>query len=112
MQAVSNGTNDAGTSPFVVGFKREGIKGLDHVISEVLLTSAWSAANSFLFAGSRSLYSLALTGRAPKIFRTCSESGIPYVSVLCTAALSLLDIFERLEWLGYGFLMVPESYND
>jgi len=90
MQVVSNGTKDAGASPFVVGIKRAGIKGLDHVINAVVLTSAWSAANSFLFAGSSSLYSLALTGQAPKIFRTCSKSGILYISVLCTAALPSL----------------------
>ncbi|MCJ1450203.1 hypothetical protein MMC28_000532 [Mycoblastus sanguinarius] len=90
LQAVSNGTKDAGASPFVLGIKRAGIKGLDHVINVVILTSAWSAANSFLYAGSRSLYSLALTGQAPRVLRTCNKSGVPYVAVICTAMLSCL----------------------
>jgi amino acid transporter len=87
LQAVSTGSKDAGASPFVLGIKRAGINGLDHVINGVILTSAWSAANSFLYAGSRSLYSLALSRQAPKIFRTCSDNGVLYVAVLCTAAI-------------------------
>lgn len=90
LQAVSAGTKDAGASPFVLGIKRAGIAGLGHVINAVILTSAWSEANSFLFAGSRSLYSLALTEQAPKCFRRCSKSGVPYVAVLATDALSSL----------------------
>lgn len=89
LQAVSSGTTNAGASPFVIGIKRAGIQGLDHVVNAVIITSAWSAANSFLYAGSRSLFSLALTGQAPKIFFTCSN-GVPYVAVLATAALGSL----------------------
>ena len=90
LQAVSNGTKDVGASPFVLGIKRTGIKGLEHVINGVILTSAWSAANSFLYASSRSLYSPALSGQAPKIFRTCSNNSVTYVAVLCTAAVGCL----------------------
>ncbi|KAL9596584.1 MAG: hypothetical protein Q9219_005711 [cf. Caloplaca sp. 3 TL-2023] len=104
LQGVHSGKTNAGASPFVVGIKRAGIRALDHVINAgmsvdivclddplssttVILTSAWSAGNSFLFAGSRSLYSLALSGQAPQIFRTCNQHGVPY---LCVAATSLL----------------------
>lgn len=90
LKAVDKGTQDAGASPFVLGIKRAGIKGLDHVINAVILASAWSGANSFLYAGSRSLYSLALAGQAPKVLKTCSKGGVPYVALLCTAALSSL----------------------
>ena len=86
LQAVSSGTTNAGASPFVIGIKRAGIQGLDHVINAVILTSAWSAASSFLYAGSRSLSSLAMTGQAPKVFAKCIN-GVPYVAVLATAAL-------------------------
>ena len=86
LQAVSSGTTNAGASPFVIGIKRAGIQGLDHVINTVILTSAWSAASSFLYAGSRLLLSLAMTGQAPKVFANCIN-GVPYVAVLITAAL-------------------------
>ncbi|KAI4211633.1 MAG: hypothetical protein LQ351_005536 [Letrouitia transgressa] len=90
LQAVNSGQKDAGASPFVVGIKRAGIKALDHIINAVILTSAWSAGNSFCYAGSRSLYSLALTGQAPKIFRTCNKQGVPYLAVAVTALLACL----------------------
>ena len=89
LQAVSSGTKNAGASPFVIGIRRAGIQGLDHVVNVVIITSAWSAANSFLYAGSRSLFSLAMTGQAPKIFTKCSN-GVPYVAVFATALLGSL----------------------
>ena len=89
LQAVSSGTTNAGASPFVIGIRRAGIQGLDHVVNAVIITSAWSAANSFLYAGSRSLFSLALTGQAPRIFTKC-RNGVPYVAVFATAALGSL----------------------
>ncbi|KAI4147461.1 MAG: hypothetical protein L6R39_003106 [Caloplaca ligustica] len=90
LQGVNSGKTNAGASPFVIGIKRAGIPVLDHIINAVILTSAWSAGNSFLFAGSRSLYSLALTGQAPKIFRTCNKHGVPYVCVAVTSLLACL----------------------
>ena len=90
LQAVTSGKSNAGASPFVLAIQRAGIRGLNHVVNAVILTSAWSAGNSFLFAGSRMLYSLALTNQAPKIFRTCNKNGVPYIAVLGTAALACL----------------------
>ncbi|KDQ62539.1 hypothetical protein JAAARDRAFT_30445 [Jaapia argillacea MUCL 33604] len=90
LQAINQGKSGAGASPFVLGIQRAGIRGLNHVINGVILTSAWSSGNSFLFAGSRSLYSLALTGQAPKVFRRCNRNGVPYVAVFGTFAVACL----------------------
>jgi len=90
LSAVSSGNNTASASPFVLGIQRAGIRGLNHVINAVILTSAWSAGNAFLFAGSRSLYSLAITGQAPRIFKHCNKNGVPYPAVLLTFALGCL----------------------
>lgn len=109
LQGVESGKINAGASPFVIGIKRAGIRTLDHIINAgkqstsptlpnksipkgiiVILTSAWSAGNSFLFAGSRSLYSLALTGQAPRIFRTCNKHGVPYYCVAVTSLMACL----------------------
>ncbi|KAL8991889.1 MAG: hypothetical protein Q9169_007565 [Polycauliona sp. 2 TL-2023] len=90
LQGVNSGESNAGASPFVIGIKRAGIRTLDHIINAVILTSAWSAGNSFMFAGSRSLYSLALNGQAPKIFRTCNKHGVPYYCVGVTSLLACL----------------------
>ncbi|KAG9028958.1 hypothetical protein FRB95_005873 [Tulasnella sp. JGI-2019a] len=77
---------NASASPFVIGIKEAGIKGLPGFVNACLLTSAWSAASSDLYTSSRALYGLALTGNAPKIFTKTSKKGLPYVSVLFCAA--------------------------
>lgn len=87
LRALNKGIKDAGASPFVSGIKKAGSQGLDHVVNAGILTSSWSAANSFLYAGSRSLYSMALDGQAPHILSRC-RNGVPYIAVLFTGGLT------------------------
>lgn len=84
------GSSDASASPFVLGIQRAGIGGLNHAINGAVLTSAWSAGNSFLYSGSRVLYSMSLSNQAPKIFSITNRRGVPYVAVLFTWAFGLL----------------------
>nr|POF17744.1 proline-specific permease [Quercus suber] len=79
-----SGNSNASASPFVIGIQRAGIQGLNHVINAAILTSAWSAGNAFLYSGSRVLYSMALSGQAPKFFSRTSKRGVPYVAVFFT----------------------------
>ncbi|KXG48142.1 Amino acid/polyamine transporter I [Penicillium griseofulvum] len=85
------GGSGAGASPFVVGIQNAGISGLNHVINAAILISAFSSGNSWVFAGSRTLYSLAGEGQAPKIFLRCNKNGVPYNAVLITWAIGLLS---------------------
>ncbi|KAG8803300.1 hypothetical protein FRC17_006208 [Serendipita sp. 399] len=63
-----------------------GIRGLRHVINGAILIFVLSAANSDLYIGSRTLYGLALEGKAPKIFRRVNRMGVPWPAlILCTA---------------------------
>jgi amino acid transporter len=87
---LMSGSGDASASPFVIGIKNAGIPVLNHIINAAILTSAWSAGNSFLFAGSRTLFSLAKEGEAPAIFKYCNRWGVPVYSVLATSAVALL----------------------
>ena len=84
------GGSGAGASPWAIAAKRAGIRGLDSVINAVILLSAWSAGNSYLFLASRNLYSMALVGNAPRIFARCANSGIPYVATGTSAIFCLL----------------------
>ncbi|PVH68401.1 amino-acid permease inda1 [Cadophora sp. DSE1049] len=84
------GAGNASASPWVIGIQRAGIGGLNHAINGAVLTSAWSAGNSFLYSGSRVLYSMSLNKQAPKIFSITNKRGVPYVAVLFTWAFSLL----------------------
>lgn len=91
LHGVASGGSGAGASPFVIGIQNAGIKGLNHVINAAILISAWSSGNSWVYAGSRTLYSLAREGQAPKIFTRCSKNGVPYVAVLVTWSIGLLS---------------------
>lgn len=88
--ALTSGGVGAKSSPFVVGINNAGISGLGSVINAAILTSAWSSGNSFFYMSSRSLYSLAVAGDAPAIFRKCSKRGIPYYAVAATACFTPL----------------------
>ncbi|KAL7925851.1 amino acid permease/ SLC12A domain-containing protein [Trichoderma austrokoningii] len=84
------GASDASASPFVIGIQNAGIPVLNHIINAVILTSAWSAGNSFLYSASRVLYSMAIGGQAPKVFALTNRLGVPYVAVLFTWVFTLL----------------------
>ncbi|KAK5991218.1 Proline-specific permease [Cladobotryum mycophilum] len=84
------GKSNASASPFVIGIQNVGIPVLNHIINAAILTSAWSAGNSFLYSGSRVLYSMSLTGQAPKWFSITNKAGVPWVAVLFTWIFSLL----------------------
>ncbi|KAF2179684.1 amino acid transporter, partial [Zopfia rhizophila CBS 207.26] len=85
------GGSDSSASPWAIASRLAGIKVLDSIINGVILASAWSAGNSYLYLASRALYSMALAGDAPKIFTKCTESGIPYNALAMSASLSLLS---------------------
>ncbi|TGO58536.1 hypothetical protein BOTNAR_0180g00230 [Botryotinia narcissicola] len=84
------GRAGATSSPWVIAIKNAGITGLDSVINAVIITSAWSSGNSYLYMSSRSLYSLALSGNAPKVFKKCNRWGVPYPALIASSMFSLL----------------------
>ncbi|KAF2684846.1 histidine permease [Lentithecium fluviatile CBS 122367] len=93
--ALTSGGHGAGASAFVVGIKNAGIPVLDSIINAGIIISAWSSGNSFLYLSSRSLYSLALSGNAPRVFKTCTKSGVPYPAVIASSlfcALAYLNV--------------------
>ncbi|PMD48210.1 putative proline-specific permease [Hyaloscypha variabilis F] len=87
---LTSGGVGAKSSAFVVGIADAGISGLGSVINAIIITSAWSSGNSFLYMSSRSLYSLAIAGNAPKLFTKCTAQGVPYMAVLASALFSPL----------------------
>lgn len=93
---LTEGGAGAAASPWVVAISNAGIRGLDSVINAVIITSAWSSGNSVLYMSSRSLYSMAVAGSAPALFRRCSAGGVPYLAVLASAS------FAPLAYLSVG----------
>ncbi|KIM55752.1 hypothetical protein SCLCIDRAFT_1220924, partial [Scleroderma citrinum Foug A] len=92
MLVPSNYPDLSSQSPFVVAFQRAGIKVLPSIVNAIIITSAFSTANTYVFSSSRILYGLAVQNQAPAIFATCTESGVPWVAVI-TAGLFLLLAF-------------------
>jgi len=92
---ITNGGAGAGSSPFVIGIKNAGIPVLDSIVNAVIITSAWSSGNSFLYLSSRSLYSLAVSGNAPRIFKSCTKKGVPYAAVMASCIFLPLAYLNR-----------------
>ncbi|KAF8540138.1 amino acid permease/ SLC12A domain-containing protein [Trichophaea hybrida] len=80
----------ASASPFVVAIKLSGIKGLPSVLNACILVFVFSASNSDLYIASRTLYGLALEGKAPKIFAKTDRRGVPIYSLGASALFALL----------------------
>ncbi|WP_318505632.1 amino acid permease [Bacillus sp. T3] len=70
------------SSPFVQVFDLAGIPGAANIMNFVLITAVLSAANSGIYATSRTLHSLAKNGEAPKRFLTITKHGIPLNGIL------------------------------
>jgi amino acid transporter len=88
-ERLTNGGVGAASSAFVVGTLRAGIsRSLGSIINAVVITSAWSSGNSFLYMSSRSLYSLAIAGNAPAVFKKCTKKGVPYMAILASSLFS------------------------
>ncbi|OBT82755.1 hypothetical protein VE02_09110 [Pseudogymnoascus sp. 03VT05] len=89
-KALTGGGAGAKSSAFVVGINNAGIHGLGSVVNAAILTSAWSAGNAYLYMSSRALYSLAMAGQAPKVFKRCTKGGVPYAAVMACSIFSIL----------------------
>lgn len=100
VDAFTSSEPGAAASPYVVAMNRLGIKVLPDIVNALVLSAAFSAGNSYVYCASRSLFGLALDGKAPKIFTRCTRSGVPVYCVLLVLALSLLS-----------FLQVSVRYN-
>lgn len=86
-----SGQGNADASPWVIAIRNASIPVLPSIINAGILTSAWSAGNAYLYLSSRSLYSLAVAGNAPRVFARCTRYGLPLHAVLASAGFTLLS---------------------
>lgn len=92
--AFKSSAPGAAGSPYVVAMNRLGIKVLPHIVNAMVLTAAFSAGNSYVYCASRSLYGLALEGKAPKFMTTCTKKGVPIYCVGFVLLLALLAFLQ------------------
>jgi amino acid transporter len=90
LNAIATGAAGAAQSPWVIAINRAGIPALPSIINAVILTSATSSANAFLYTGSRMLFALAQNRQAPRFLLRCSKAGVPYWCITFTAIIGLL----------------------
>lgn len=81
--------HNGAASPWVIAIYRAGVPVLPSIINAVILTSATSSANAFLYTGSRYLYALAQNGQAPKFLLYCSKKYVGPISPLLFSFLTL-----------------------
>lgn len=92
--AYTNDLPGAAASPYVVAMNRLRISGLPHIVNALVLASAFSAGNSYVYCASRSLFGMALEGKAPKIFTRTTKKGVPIYCVLVVLGIALLSFLQ------------------
>ena len=97
---LASGEADIASSPFTMVFERAGIAFAAALMNAVILSAILSAGNSGLYASARMLYSMALDGKAPKIFARLNRRGVPVPAMLLTASVGLFGFLTAI--IGQG----------
>lgn len=110
--AFTNDEPGAAASPYVVAMNRLRIGVLPHIVNALVLASAFSAGNSYMYCASRSLFGqsdrisniaeaiadmtlgMALEGKAPKLFTKTNRIGVPYNCVIAVLLICLLAFLQ------------------
>ncbi|GIC91287.1 putative general amino acid permease (Agp2) [Aspergillus udagawae] len=93
-EAFAKGMPGAAASPYVIAMDRLGIPILPHIVNAMILLAAFSAGNSYVYCASRSLYGLALDGKAPRLFTKCTKRGVP---IYCVSVVMLIALLAFLQ---------------
>ncbi|RKO89982.1 amino acid permease/ SLC12A domain-containing protein [Blyttiomyces helicus] len=88
---ATGGTADK--SPFTLALKVAGLNWGAHLINAVILVAVMSAANSSMYAASRTLMALALEGKAPAIFARTTKQGIPLNALILSVGVGSICFF-------------------
>jgi amino acid transporter len=109
LQAILTGeksTHGAAASPYVVAMMNLKVDVLPHIVNALFILSVFSAGNTLTYCATRSLYGLALDGRAPRLLGKTTKAGVPiyaFLFVILFPFLSFLQLSnsasEVLTWL-------------
>ncbi|WP_406541478.1 amino acid permease [Clostridium ljungdahlii] len=79
-------------SPFAYMFKSAGITSASLLVNIIVVTSALSSANSFLYASIRTLWSLAKHNQAPKILAKTNKKKVPIYALIISLSFASFAI--------------------
>ena len=116
LEAVVNGDSSGSTaaaSPYVIGMRNMGITIFPSIVNasviakklprmtltllvaiSLLLTSIFSAGNTYTYCAIRTLYGLALEGRAPRVLTYTTRQGVP---IYCFAIVMIFPVLSFLQ---------------
>ncbi|KNG82475.1 putative amino acid transporter, partial [Aspergillus nomiae NRRL 13137] len=104
--ALESGESSAAASPYIIAMQNLGVGALPHIVSALVVTTVFSAGNTYTYAATRALHGMAVEGRAPRIFSKTDRRGVPiysFIVVMAFACLSFLELsgsaMQVLEWL-------------
>ncbi|WDI78460.1 amino acid permease [Candidatus Purcelliella pentastirinorum] len=75
-------------NPFTLIFENSKLTNTASIINFIILIAILSSSNAGLYASSRMLYTLAIDGKAPKIFTNISKNGVPKYALYLTTIIS------------------------
>jgi AAT family amino acid transporter len=90
-------------------FEKLGLKQAAGIVNFVVITAALSSCNAGIFSGGRLLYGLSLNQYAPSAMNKISRSGVPYVAILTTVAVSGIGAFLNYFVPDEAFLLVTSA---
>ncbi|PVH98498.1 hypothetical protein DM02DRAFT_615772 [Periconia macrospinosa] len=103
----SSGTGTGASSPYVIAMKNMGIAVMPDLTNALMVTSIFSAGNSYVYCATRTLYSLSKDGHAPKFFQKTTKSGVPIYCFCLTMVFPLLSFLslgssasQGVKWLA------------
>ncbi|OLN87693.1 General amino acid permease AGP2-like protein 2 [Colletotrichum chlorophyti] len=88
------GAGTAQASPYVIAMNNLGVTVLPDIVNALVLTSIFSAGNTYTYAAIRTLYGLALEGRAPAVLTKCTKRGVPIWCVVVVMLFPLLSFLQ------------------
>ncbi|KAF9889817.1 hypothetical protein FE257_006907 [Aspergillus nanangensis] len=92
--ADSAQSGTAAASPYVIAMHNMGVGVLPHIVNALLVTTIFSAGNTYCYAAIRSLHGLAVDGKAPRFLRKCTKQGVPIYCVGITMLFPFLSFLQ------------------
>ncbi|CRG83453.1 General amino acid permease AGP2 [Talaromyces islandicus] len=90
----AGGSGTAAASPYVIAMKNLKIQVLPHIVNALLVSSIFSAGNTYTYCATRTLYGMALDGRAPTFLTKCTGKGVP---IYCFAIVMMFPFLSFLQ---------------
>ncbi|KAI8717359.1 AA-permease domain-containing protein [Fusarium sp. LHS14.1] len=87
-----NGGSKALQSPMTIAIQTAGWQGGVHLINAFILVTCLSAINSSIYIGSRTVFYMAQSGKAPKVFGWTNGRGVPVWAILITNAVGSISM--------------------